>query len=122
MRTLPNAVELLGSSSCSESKFSSIYRIGTFHFLCAPPPYGRHFFVLSSVALSESVTFASIGEVGIAILAITDPPNHFFSQSPFTSENRVVGIFILQSGGVGISLLFFRELEYLFFDFKRHQK
>ena len=27
MRTLPNAVELLASSSCSESKFSSIYRI-----------------------------------------------------------------------------------------------
>ena len=79
--------------------------------------------MLSSMALSESVTFASIGGVGIAILAITDPPNHFFSQSPFTSENRAVGIFILQSGGVGISLLFIRELwEYVFFDFKRHQK
>jgi len=51
-------------------------------------PYGRHFFVLSSMALSESVTFALIGGVGIAILAITDPPNHFFSQSPFTLKKQ----------------------------------
>ena len=80
----------------------------------------RHILVLRSMALSESVTFASIGGLGIAILAITDPPNHFLSQSPFTSKNRAVGIFILQRG---ISLLFIHEFwEYLFFDLKRHQK
>ena len=79
--------------------------------------------MLSSRALSESVIFVTIGGVGIAILVITDPRNHFFSQSLFKFKNRAVGIFNLQRGGVGISLLFIWELwEYLFFDLKRHQK
>ena len=56
------------------------------------------FYVLSSMALSESVIFALIGVVRKAILVITDPQDHFFSQSLFKFKNRGVGIFILQSG------------------------
>ena len=37
--------------------------IGTFHFLSAPPLW-KAFFVLSSIALSESVIFASMGGGG----------------------------------------------------------
>ena len=81
--------------------------------------------MLSSVALSESVIFASMGGggVGIAILLIIDPQNHFFQSVFVLFKNRGVGILILQSGGVEISLLFIWELwEYLFFDLKWHQK
>ena len=35
---------------------------------------------------------------GKAILVITDPQDHFFSQSLFKFKNRGVGIFIPQSG------------------------
>ena len=56
------------------------------------------FYVLSSMALSESVIFALIGVVRKAILVITDPQDHFFRQSLFKFKNRGVGIFILQSG------------------------
>ena len=56
------------------------------------------FYVLSSMALLESVIFALIGVVGKAILVITDRHDHLFSQSLFKFKNEGVGIFILQSG------------------------
>ena len=64
---------------------------GTFHFLSVappppPPPNGRHFFVVSSRSLSESVIFASIEGVGIAILLFyIDPRNPCLSQSLYSN-------------------------------------
>ena len=97
---------------------------GTFHFLSAPTPYGMHFLCAFKYGPVGICNFClDGGGVGIAILVITDPRNHFFSQSLFKFKNGVVRIFILRSGGVGISLLFIWELwEYLFFDLKWHQK
>ena len=45
----------------------------------------------------ESVIFASIEGVGIAILLIIDPRNHCFSQES-SFKNRGVGILTLQGG------------------------
>ena len=99
----------------------SFYHNGTFHFLSAPPPMEGIFCAVKygPVGICNFCLYRG----GIAILVITDPRNPFFSQSLFKFKNRAVGIFNLQRGGVGISLLFIWELwEYLFFDLKRHQK
>ena len=88
---------------------------GTFHFLSAPPLW-KAFFVLSSMALSESVIFASIRGVGIAILLIIDPRNHFFSQSlrsiqkqgcrnPYSSKWGCRNLPFIHLGFVGVPLL-----------------
>ena len=88
---------------------------GTFHFLSAPPLW-KAFFVLSSMALSESVIFASIRGVGIANLLIIDPRNHFFSQSlrsiqkqgcrnPYSSKWGCRNLPFIHLGFVGVPLL-----------------
>ena len=61
--------------------------IGTFHFLSAPPLW-KAFFVLSSWTLSESVIFASIEGVGIAILLIIDPRNHGLSHCLYSIQKQ----------------------------------
>ena len=72
--------------------------------------------MLPSMALSESVIFASIEGVGIAILLIIDPRNHFFSQSlrsiqkqgcrnPYSSKWGCRNLPFIHLGFVGVPLL-----------------
>ena len=82
------------------------------------------FYVLSSMALLESVIFALIGRGGRKSYF----SYHWPSRSPVQSESIQIkkrGCRNLYSSkwGVGISLLFIWELwEYVFFDLKRYQK
>ena len=59
--------------------------------------------MLPSMALSESVIFASIGGVGIAILLKIDPQNHFFSQSLRSIEKTGVSESLFFKVGVSES-------------------
>ena len=108
-------VESAAQSLQAHTKDLAQFSNGTFHFLSAPPLW-KAFFVLSSMALSESVIFASIRGVGIAILLIIDPRNHFSSQSlrsiqkqgcrnPYSSKWGCRNLPFIHLGFVGVPLL-----------------